>query len=433
MSIKSELSVLKVNIQNAKDKLYTNLLDKGVTDITTASTLDAMADSVSDIVTGTSSGGGNLFEAIGYEATPKYIQDAIDYSQTIYDNWDANVKSTSYKYNGNKQLVFFPLVDTSNVTSMNGMFLDCTSLINVPLLNTSNVKYMQEMFRGATAINYLDLSKWDFSKVVGFCDNNNTNGGMFSECSNLRTLILPDVFCTSNITNLRYMFSNCKSLQSVDLSSWNTSNVTNMSYLFLQCSELTSINLNGWNTSNVNDMTDMFYYCSSILSIDLSSFDTSKVTKMRRMFSQCSGLTELDLTSFDTSNVNDMSSMLESCGNLTKVDGYISFKSYSSSTMSYSYFFGYSSNKSLRKITFKDIGYHTNAKQFNMSYATNWGVNSDTITDARQSLVDSLITYSFDRATNGYSTCTVTLAADTKAVLTSDEIAAITAKGFTIA
>ena len=56
MSIKSELSVLKVNIQNAKNKLYTNLVDKGVTDITTASTLDAMADSVSNITVG----GGNL-------------------------------------------------------------------------------------------------------------------------------------------------------------------------------------------------------------------------------------------------------------------------------------------------------------------------------------------------------------------------------------
>lgn len=57
MSIKTELSLLKTNIQNAKNKLYTNLVDKGVKDITTASTLDVMADSVSDIVTGTSSGG----------------------------------------------------------------------------------------------------------------------------------------------------------------------------------------------------------------------------------------------------------------------------------------------------------------------------------------------------------------------------------------
>jgi surface protein len=149
------------------------------------------------------------------------------------------------------------------------------------------------------------------------------------------------------------------------------------------------------------------------------------------MFSYCGKLTSLDLSSFDTSNVTNMSSMFSNCYTLTRVDGYISFKSYSSSTMSSSYMF--SSNSTLRKITFKDIGYNSNAKQFNMSYVSNWGVNNDAITDARQSLIDSLITYSYDRASNGYSTCTVTLASNTKAVLTEDEIAQITAKGFTIA
>ena len=177
----------------------------------------------------------------------------------------------------------------------------------------------------------------------------------------------------------------------------------------------------------------MFTSCSGLTSLDLSSFDTSNVTDMSDMFSYCGGLTSLDLSSFDTSNVTSMNGMFEECNNLTRVDGYISFKSYSSSTMNQYYIVGYSSNSTLRKITFKDIGYHSNAKQFNMSYATNWGVNSDTITDARQSLIDSLITYSFDRATNGYSTCTVTLSSKTKAVLTEDEIAQITAKGFTIA
>lgn len=55
------------------------------------------------------------------------------------------------------------------------------------------------------------------------------------------------------------------------------------------------------------------------------------------------------------------------------------------------------------------------------------------IVGARQSVIDTLITYSYDRATAGYSTCTVTLHADTKALLTEDEIAQITAKGYTIA
>ena len=62
-----------------------------------------------------------------------------------------------------------------------------------------------------------------------------------------------------------------------------------------------------------------------------------------------------------------------------------------------------------------------------------WGVNDETNTDARQSLVDSLLTYSFDRATAGYSTCSISLYPATKALLTEDEIAQITAKGYTIA
>lgn len=62
--------------------------------------------------------------------------------------------------------------------------------------------------------------------------------------------------------------------------------------------------------------------------------------------------------------------------------------------------------------------------------ATNWGVGSE---ENRQSLIDSLITYSYDRASNGMATATITLSANTKALLTEEEIAQITAKGFTIA
>ena len=347
MSIKSELTVLKTNIQNAKNKLYSNLTDKGVTTITTASTLDAMADSVSNITVGEGgSEGGNSFSVLGYTSTPKYIQDGIDYGQTIYDNWKVHL-TKHYDYDNDTKLKYFPQVDTSNVTDMASMFANSINLVYVPFLDTSKV------------------------------------------------------------TSMTSMFQNCSGLTSLDLSNWNTSNVKYMSSMFQNCRSLTSLDLSGW--------------------------DTSKVTSMTSMFKSCTGLTSLDLSGWDTSNATSLSSMFEVCKSLTKVDGYISFKSYSSSTMSYSYLWGYSEQNNLRKITYKDIGYHTNARQFNNKYETNWGVNSDTITDARQSLIDSLITYSFDRATAGYSTCTVTLSTNTKAVLTDDEIAQITAKGFTIA
>lgn len=61
----------------------------------------------------------------------------------------------------------------------------------------------------------------------------------------------------------------------------------------------------------------------------------------------------------------------------------------------------------------------------------NWG--DDTIVaGARQTLVDSLLTNSFDRAAAGYGTLTLQLSPEALARLTSDEVAAITAKGYTL-
>ena len=73
------------------------------------------------------------------------------------------------------------------------------------------------------------------------------------------------------------------------------------------------------NTSEVTDMRCMFTYCSGLTSLDLSRFDTSKVTDMSSMFSNCSGLTSLDLTSFNTSKVTDMKYMFIGCQNLRTI------------------------------------------------------------------------------------------------------------------
>ena len=201
--------------------------------------------------------------------------------------------------------------------------------------------------------------------------------------------------------------------------------------MFYYCSNLTSLDLSSFNTSNVTNMTNMFYECRNLTSLDLSLFNTSKITIMSSMFGYCNGLTSLDLSSFDTSNVNAWSATFD-CASLEQIKGTISLKSYSASTMNYYSIFGFS-NIPLYEVTIKDIGYHSNAKQFNSQKVIYWGVENDKYPNARQSLIDSLITYSFDRATAGYATCTITLSANSKSALTNDEIAQITAKGFTIA
>lgn len=64
-------------------------------------------------------------------------------------------------------------------------------------------------------------------------------------------------------------------------------------------------------------------------------------------------------------------------------------------------------------------------------YAVYWG--NDTVqAGSKQSVIDTLLTNSFDRATAGYSPVTLQLSEQTVAALTADEIAAITAKGYTI-
>ena len=51
----------------------------------------------------------------------------------------------------------------------------------------------------------------------------------------------------------------------------------------------------GFDTSQVTDMTYMFFQCSSLESLDLSGFDTSQVTSMSWMFDYCPSLERVSL------------------------------------------------------------------------------------------------------------------------------------------
>ena len=371
---------------------------------------------------------GNPFELIGYTSIPKYIQDGIDYAQTIYDNWDASITN---RYNGFKddtQLIYFPLVDTSNVTNMGYMFQHCNNLQYIPAINTSNVTNMSYMFQSCYNLTSLDLSSFDTSNVTNM-------SYMFGFCSGFTSLDLSS-FDTSNVTNMGDMFSYCRNLTSLDLTSWNTSNVTNMNYMFGNCSGLTSLDLSSFDTSNVTNMSYMFYGCSGLTSLDLSSFDTSNVTTMSYMFGNCYNLTSLDLSGWDTSNVTTMSNMFYNCYKLSRIDGSIDWSKISSYPSSF--ITSNSSNKyPLRYMTIKNIGKTGTTFNFNNTHLQNWGDESDTTTyplsvGARQSLVDSLLTYSYDRAANGLSNATIQLHSKVKARLTADEITAIQNKGYTI-
>ena len=121
---------------------------------------------------------------------------------------------------------------------------------------------------------------------------------------------------------------------------------------------------------------------------------------MDYMFNYCYNLTSIPL--IDTSNVTGMSHMFNGCNNLAY----------------------------LKLI---NLGTQSLLESLDLSECSSLGDDTK-VAGSRQALIDTLITYSFDRATAGYTKAfTITLNAATKALLTEDEIAQITAKGFTIA
>lgn len=160
----------------------------------------------------------------------------------------------------------------------------------------------------------------DNIKSAGISNNYMFNGNAQKNCQNIKTIIFCDHIDTSNITNMNYMFYNCTSLTSLDLSSFNTSNVTNMNWMLCNCSSLTDLDLSSFDTSNITNMSYMFKGCSALRNLDLSSFDTGKVTNMSHMFDSCTSLTSLNLSSFDTGNATDMSWMFYYCSSLTSLD-----------------------------------------------------------------------------------------------------------------
>lgn len=256
---------------------------------------------------------------------------------------------------------------------------------------------------------------------------------------------------TSNVTNMNSMFSNCNNITSFDLQSLNVGNVTNMSYLFYYCKAAESINLTGWNTSNVTDMSYMFNNCIVLTSIDdipgFKDLDMSKVTTFRSMFNNCSKLASVDLTlnapklistadmfgtckeltsviinSPSNPELTDISYMFDTCNKLTDID----LSNFDISNVS-SIFYMFLRCSALVNLKLKGIGEYsgTSSNGLTLDLTPCAALSKDSVL--------YLFNNAFDRKAAEYTKAfTIKLNATTKALLTDDEIAIATNKGFTV-
>ncbi len=117
----------------------------------------------------------------------------------------------------------------------------------------------------------------------------------FYNCNNITTINnMKENLDTAKVTDMTYMFYNCSSLKSIDVSNFDTSNVTSMTQMFYNCSSLKSVDVSNFDTSKVTNINNMFFYCSSLGKIDLSSFNLDKVTDdVRYIIGECNNLSEI--------------------------------------------------------------------------------------------------------------------------------------------
>lgn len=378
-------------------------------------------------------------DGLGYEALPLFLAEDLQKAAQLKQEYETSGKELKQSnYPLLKEILFLPILEYNGTKMTENIFSDTNIFYYPPMKTSFNPS---NTFSNCKNLYIVDLTTFDLTNTSTDSDGTIIFYGTFNGCVNLSKIIgLENINLDGvRIKTFHNCFANCESLiGELDLTnfgradfSYETSNSLNN--MFEGCKGLTSIKIPNLMNSRIEQLEYIFSGCTNLTTIDTTGWDTSNLQSLEYCFESCTRLKTLDLTGWDTSKVIGYNSFIEKCTNLEQIKGYLDIMSASDKFKNYYYLIGFIKLGNLRQMTFKNIGYASNATTFDMTSVTNWGVNSDTITEARQSLIDSLITYSFDRATAGYSSCTLKLAANTKAVLTEEEIAQITAKGYTIA
>lgn len=213
-----------------------------------------------------------------------------------------------------------------------------------------------------------------------FCDKTNTNN------KNSNLLYVPKL---EGVKSAECMFKNCASLK-----------------------ELPSLDY-----STFEDARSIFSGCTSLQSVD--ELNLNNAVKLDRAFEKCETLNSINgiiLSDFVSAEwMFNYCQQLESIVNVDVGGVYAA-----------EYFFWQCT--SLTTIKLENIG-----KSYHMWDFGACKLLGTTDEESRQSVIYTLLTHSYDRAANGLSAGKITLHANTKARLTDEEKAAITAKGFTIA
>ena len=226
---------------------------------------------------------------------------------------------------------------------------------------------------------------------------------------------------TDDLVSMRYAFYGTE-LKLVDnITKWNTSNVVTMEGLFAFASSLTSIPV--FDTSNVMDMNSMFKNCSKLAFIP--ALDYSNAVIIDSLFASCTSLTsipDLDISSAIKFAAGSGTSWLYNTPNITSIGAL-----QCDNIEDVNYMFGGS-----QKINVTYFGGAINlGKRWSMSN-TSGNYAFYLLPNLAYESVINILNGLYDRAAAGMSVITLKLHANHLAMLSDDDIAIATNKGWTL-
>lgn len=224
-----------------------------------------------------------------YSNAPKY---KIYLNATISDMFANCTKLQSMKLESNL------CYNSEKIVHADRVFLNCTSLTDVTIEGGESIS-MAQIFKGCTKLQDAWIRLDSETSLINAKE-------MFYGCISMSKMYLS--YCYS-LTDISYMFYNCKSLTSVNLDG-GLAAVTTMAYAFYGCENLETVSL-GYNDGryasiNVLDASYMFYNCKKL---DFGRWYSTiqlyhKCTNANSMFEGCESMTTHPQYIFDDENGN---------------------------------------------------------------------------------------------------------------------------------
>lgn len=216
--------------------------------------------------------------------------------------------------NVNKVVFYQGFGEDAHLTDMSGWFSDFTALTEVEgitSLNTTDVTSIEGLFSGCTSLTYVDMSGMNISGAVDT---------MFEGCENLKSVDLNNATISSSSINS--MFAGMTNLESISFKDADASAVSDFGSMFAGCENLTDINLEGFKTSGAVNMNCMFEGCKGLERLDIRDFETGAVIDMAGMFAGCENIKEIYVgEGFSTDSVQSGDDMFAGCELLVGANG----------------------------------------------------------------------------------------------------------------